>query len=294
MSKHPFRVAIETNASEETFRKLFAPDVVIQAPMLTKPVEGVRDVMHIVSHAAKLASPIRYTLEVRDAKQTILFWSGNAGGHTLEAATILVDGDDGLIHEVRVLMRPWPVVTFFRDAMYKALSTTVPQDCWELQPKPADSGEPRKFTPIALKPIELASDMVLHSPMLAKSVHGKAEVEAAVGLAHEIQSASSYTSIIATPDLLVELFDCDADGYPMEGLWVQKLNEQGQIYDLTVYLRPYPAVTVLRNMTKDLGEKRGVLIDQDYWQLQPIQIKDQDAKVAASRIARRVQERIAD
>ena len=74
--------------------------------------------------------------------------------------------------------------------------------------------------------------------MLAKSVHGKADIEAAVGLAHEIQSASSYTSLIATPDLLVELFYCDADGYPMEGLWVQKLNEQGQIYDLTVYLRP--------------------------------------------------------
>jgi hypothetical protein len=118
-----------------------------------------------------------------------------------------------------------------------------------------------------LKPIGLAPDMTLHSPMLAKSVRGKAEVEAAVGLAHEIQSASSYTSIIATPDLLVELFDCDADGHPMEGLWVQKVNAQGQIYDLTVYLRPYPAVTVLRNRTKQLGEKTGVLIGRDYWEL---------------------------
>jgi len=267
MSKHPFRVAIETGANEETFGKLFAPDVAIQAPMLTKSVKGVRDVVNIIGHAAKIAGPIQYTLEVKDSKQTILFWRGNAGGFTLEAATILVDGDDGLIREVRVLMRPWPVVTIFRDAMYKALSATVPQDYWQLQPKPVDGGKPRKFTPIALRPVELASDMVLHSPMLAKSVHGKAEVQAAVGLAHEIQSASSYTSIIATPDLLVELFDCDADGYPMEGLWVQKLNKQGQIYDLTVYLRPYPAVTVLRNMTKDLGEKRGVLVGQDYWQL---------------------------
>jgi hypothetical protein len=68
--------------------------------------------------------------------------------------------------------------------------------------------------------------------MLAKTVHGKAVVEAAVGLAHKIQSASSYRSIIATPDLLVELFDCDADGYPMEGLWVQKLNSGDQIHDL--------------------------------------------------------------
>ena len=267
MSKHPFRVAIEAGASDESFSKLFATDVVIHAPMLTRAVKGVRDVVNIIGHAAKLAGPIQYTLEVRDSKQTIIFWSGNVGGFTLEAATILVDGDDALIREIRVLMRPWPVVTIFRDAMYKALSRTIPKHYWELQPKPVGSGKPRKFTPIALRPIELASDMVLHSPMLAKSVHGKAEVEAAVSLAHAIQSASSYTSIIATPDLLIELFDCDADGYPMEGLWVQKVNEQGQICDLTVYLRPYPAVTVLRNMTKDLGEKRGVLVSQDYWQL---------------------------
>jgi len=267
MSKHPFRVAIEAGASDENFSKLFATDVVIHAPMLTRAVKGVRDVVNIIRHAAKLAAPIQYTLEVRDSKQTFLFWRGNAGGFTLEAATILVDGDDGLIREVRVLMRPWPVVTIFRNAMYKALSGTIPKDYWELQPKPVSRGRPRKFTSIALRPNELASDMVLHSPMLAKSVRGKAEVEAAVGLAHEIQSASSYTSIIATPDLLIELFDCDADGYPMEGLWVQKVSEQGQIYDLTVYLRPYPAVTVLRNMTKDLGEKRGVLVGQDYWQL---------------------------
>ena len=267
MSKHPFRIAIETGATDENFSKLFAPDVVIKAPMLTKPVKGVRDVLNIIRHAARLVGPIKYTLEVRDPKQTILLWRGHAEGFTLEAATILVDSEDNLIREVRVLMRPWPVVTIFRDAMYKALSAMIPQDCWELQPKPAENEEPRQFTPIALKPIGLAPDVTLHSPMLAKSVHGKAEVEAAVGLAHKIQSVSSYTSVIATPDVLVELFDCDADGNPMEGLWVQRLNDQGQIYDLTVYLRPYPAVTVLRNMTKELADKSGVLAGTDYWEL---------------------------
>jgi len=267
MSKHPFRLAIESGASADDFRKLFAADAVICAPILTKPVKGAGEVLNIIGHTASLAGPITHTLEVRDSKQTFLFWKGHADGFTLEAVTILVDGEDGLIREVRVLMRPWPIVTIFRDAMYRAMSASVPSDYWELQPKPADDEAPRKFTPIALKPIALASDMELHSPMLARSVSGKAEVEVAVDLAHEIQSASSYTSIIATPDLLVELFDCDADGYPMEGLWLQRVNAHGQIYDLTVYLRPYPAVTVLRNRTKELGEQRGVLVGQDYWQL---------------------------
>jgi len=266
MSRHPFRVAIESGASKEEFAKLFAPDVTIYAPMLTKPISGATNVLNILNNAVKIASPIRYTLELRDPRQTLLFWTGNAGGYALEAVTILVDNEDGLIRELRVLMRPWPIATIFRNAMYKELSSSIPQEFWELQ-RPKDTGKPRKFTPIGVKPIALAPDMVLHSPMLAKSVRGKTEVEAAVGLAHQIQSASSYTSIIATPQLLVELFDCDADGYPMEGIWVQQLNEHGQINDLTVYLRPYPAVTVLRNRTKQLGEKTGVLVDRDYWEL---------------------------
>ena len=168
MSKHPFRLAIESGANADDLCKLFAADAVICAPMLTKPVTGAREVLNIIGHAARLAGPITYTLEVRDSRQTFLFWKGQAGGFTLEAVTILVDDEDGLIHEVRVLMRPWPFVTIFRDAMYKALSASVPNDYWELQPKPVNDGMPRKFTPIALKAIALAPDMVLHSPMLAK------------------------------------------------------------------------------------------------------------------------------
>jgi len=263
MKKHPFRIAIENHVGEDAFAKLFSPDVVLWAPMLTKPVVGVTQVLDVVSHAAKIAGPIRYTLEVNDTKQTVLLWNGTVEGHTLEAATRLVDGGDGLIREVRVLMRPWPITKIFRDQMFKELSNKLPQDYWELGPKPV---KPRVFTSIALKPIEMAPDMVLHSPILAKSVSGKALVDDSLKLAHEVQSPSSYTSIIATPDLLIEIFDCDADGYPMEGLWIQKLNSQGQICDLTVMLRPFPAVTVLRNMAKDLAGKRGILGDE-YWNL---------------------------
>jgi hypothetical protein len=117
-----------------------------------------------------------------------------------------------------------------------------------------------------LRPIGLSSDIVLHSPMLAKSVSGKAQVEEALKLAHQVQSPSSYTSIIATPNLVIELFDCDADGFPLEGIWMQKLNEKGEIHDLTVFLRPYPAVSVLRNKARQLAGPGSVLTG-DYWDL---------------------------
>jgi hypothetical protein len=118
-----------------------------------------------------------------------------------------------------------------------------------------------------MRHIEAAPDMVLHSPMLAKAVHGKDEVAEAVRIAHEVQSASSYTSIIATPDFLIELFNCDADGYPMEGMWIQRINADGLVNELTVYLRPYPAVTVLRNRAKQIAEKGKFLGGAEYWEL---------------------------
>lgn len=65
---------------------------------------------------------------------------------------------------------------------------------------------------------------------------------------------------------MFELFDCDADGYPMEGLWLRRLDEQGRVTELTVMLRPYPAVTILRNQARELA-KATVLSDRTYWEL---------------------------
>jgi hypothetical protein len=266
VSKHAFRRAIETHTGPDELIKLLAPDVVLHAPMLTKPIHGSQQAVQVLGLAAQVAAPIEYTLEVDDGNQTILVWSGAAGGFHLEAATILIDNPDGLISEIRVVMRPWPVVTLFRNAMHDRLADSIPPDLWELQPKLAPTLEPRHFTSIGLRELESAPSIVLHSPMLAKAVTGKAEVEESVRIAHQVQSASSYTTIIATPKLVFELFDCDADGYPMEGLWLRRLDEQGRVTELTVMLRPYPAVTVLRNRARDLAEGT-VLSDPTYWDL---------------------------
>ena len=116
-------------------------------------MKGVDKVMAIVAQAAKSAGPIHYNYEVSDGRQTFLIWEGRADGFKLEATTILIDGSDGLISEMRVLMRPWPVVTIFRNAMYVALSAHIPKEYWELGPRSAPPENQRKFTPIALQPI---------------------------------------------------------------------------------------------------------------------------------------------
>jgi hypothetical protein len=270
-AKHPFRLAIETGAKPDAFKALFAPNAVIYAPMLSYPIEGRDNVFHIISTAAKVAGPLRYTRELNDGRQTFLFWSGTIEGFELQAVTVLIDNDRGEISEIRVLMRTWPIVTLFQKAMKESLGDSVPAKYWELAPRNAPKGADRKFTPISLTKIELAPDIELHSPMLARSLKGMELVRPALKLAHSVQSASSYTSIFAKPDFLVELFDCDASGYPMEGIWVSKIDPNGQINDLTVYLRPYPAVSVLRNEAKAIAESDPDLafLGRDYWELIP-------------------------
>ena len=125
MAKHPLRLAIEARVTDDELVSLLADDVVIYLPMLTEPLRGSKNVARILSAAARIVGPIEYEHELNDGNQTFLIWKGTAGGFPLEAATILTDDPDGLITEIRVVMRPWPVVTFFRNAMYDELSAVI-------------------------------------------------------------------------------------------------------------------------------------------------------------------------
>ena len=50
--------------------------------------------------------------------------------------------------------------------------------------------------------------------------------------------------------------DCDADGYPMEGLWDRRIGADGLVREPSVYLRPLPAVTVLRFKATAIAQRR--------------------------------------
>lgn len=139
MAKHPLRLATETGASDKELVGLLAPDAVIYSSILTQPVRGAESVAKILSAEARIAGPIDYEHELNDGKQTFLIWRGTTNGFTLGAATIVTDNPDRLISEVRVIMRPWPVVTVFRDAMHEELSAVVPDKAWELQARPSDN-----------------------------------------------------------------------------------------------------------------------------------------------------------
>ncbi len=136
MSHHPFRVANEGSAGPEQFAALFAPDVTFHTPILTKPVSGKALVLRVLAYAATLTGKPHYTLEAGDTQRTVLLWNGTIEGYALQAATVLTGDTAGQISDVTILMRPYPVIVLFQQAMYKEFSSVIPADHWILSPAP--------------------------------------------------------------------------------------------------------------------------------------------------------------
>ncbi len=134
MTTHSFRSLNESGASPEQFTALFAPDVTFHSPILTKAVKGKALVLQILAYAAGLTGKPHYTLETGDTQQTVLLWDGTIEEYALRAATVLTNNAAGQIGDITILMGPYPVVTLFRQAMYRQFSSIIPAAYWELFP----------------------------------------------------------------------------------------------------------------------------------------------------------------
>ncbi|WP_316829704.1 hypothetical protein [Pedobacter aquatilis] len=252
---HPFRKAVINNTSDDEFKMLFSEQVEFWAPMLTKPLYGRDFAVTLLSNAGKVLGKPQYTREIKDISQTLLFWQGQADGHLLQAVTILKDDENtGLISQVRFLMRPWPIVSLFVTKMHERLFDLIPEEYWQVQAA-GNPNEDHKFSPVKLVDLPFTEDLTLHSPIFGKALQGRDWVIKGLSTVHQIQSPSSYTSIIASPELKIEVFDCKIAAHAAEGIWVSKINPAGKVYDLTVYLRPYPVVSLLRERAKATAEQ---------------------------------------
>ncbi|HLZ63181.1 MAG TPA: nuclear transport factor 2 family protein [Ktedonosporobacter sp.] len=137
MSQHPFRVLSEGGASSMSsgeMAALLAPDVTFHSPILSRAVSGRERVQQILANAFEFVDPIQFTLELSDRQQTVFLWNGAINGYEIQAARVISENAEGQIYDISVLMRPYPVVTLFQQAMRERAGSTVPEEYWELAP----------------------------------------------------------------------------------------------------------------------------------------------------------------
>jgi hypothetical protein len=109
-----------------------------------------------------------------------------------------------------------------------------------------------------------APDVVFNTPLLAKPARGR---EIALGI---FARALSYTGIKYTQEFTndqqtVLLWNGTMKGYQIQGATVLSEDTEGHIYEITMFMRPYPVVTLLWE-----AMRAEATLPKDFWELAPL------------------------
>jgi len=120
MSSQAFRVAVESGDIEAAIAQL-APDVVFRSPVVHRPYEG-RDATAVLLRAVfETFEDFAYTRDVAQGADHVLVFHARVGDRELDGADFLVTGEDGLITEFMVMVRPMSGMHALAEAMKRKL-----------------------------------------------------------------------------------------------------------------------------------------------------------------------------
>jgi hypothetical protein len=247
MITHRFAEAAE-RGDRAAMAALFAEDVTYHTPTLTADLHGKDLTLRYLAAGTRIVDDLQYTDQVSDDERLILFWTGILDQREISGATVLAGEAGGLIRDITVLQRPWGVTASFRDGILRALADVVPLPAWQLDDRKVPAPDPdagvgqRPGGPLALAP-----DVAFHSAMLTRTLHGQENVEAYHKLIEGIQGTRAYLARFTSAGRLVEYWNCVIDGHLLQGIDDFKLDGSGRVTDQTVWLRPWPVATVLRD-----------------------------------------------
>jgi SnoaL-like protein len=110
MLSDPFRTAVEAGNVDEV-RDLFHADAVFRSPVLFKPYEGREQVMKVLRAAERvlgIGGAFRYVHQLEDPSDRVamLEFATEIDGRQIEGIDKLTFDEDGLITELKVLIRP--------------------------------------------------------------------------------------------------------------------------------------------------------------------------------------------
>lgn len=88
----------------------------------------------------------------------------------------------------------------------------------------------------------LAEDVVLHSPILFRGFEGRDMVLQVLGFVIQSLEEFRYVDDVGEGDTIFLRFQAKVGDRELEGIDVLKLNDEGRVYDLTVFMRPLSAI----------------------------------------------------
>jgi hypothetical protein len=115
---HPFRSAIETGEPGAVL-ELVSPDVVFNSPVAFRPYHGREAVGVVLRAVARVLDDFHFEREIGagGARDHALVFRARVGDRELHGCDFLHMGEDGLIDELTVMVRPLSAALAFAEAM---------------------------------------------------------------------------------------------------------------------------------------------------------------------------------
>lgn len=104
----------------------------------------------------------------------------------------------------------------------------------------------------------LCEDVVLHSPVLFRGFEGRDTVITVLTHVAATLEGLAYTDELAEGDTVALRFKAKVGERELEGIDFLELDEQGRVRELTVFMRPFSALTTFNErMAARLGASEG-------------------------------------
>jgi SnoaL-like domain len=128
---HPFRRAVETGETDAVL-ELVSPDVVFNSPVVFRPYHGREALGAILRVVVRVFQDFHYEREIgaEGASDHALLFRARVGDRELQGCDFLHIGQDGLIDELTVMVRPRSAVLALAEAMNaEVLAVTTRAGC---------------------------------------------------------------------------------------------------------------------------------------------------------------------
>lgn len=105
MKSDAFRVAAEAK-DLEAVTKVFREDVVFRSPFVFRPYTGIESLRFILGNVAQVLEDFHYVSQVETGDTAVLVFEARVGDREVQGVDILGFGEDELVTEMTVMIRP--------------------------------------------------------------------------------------------------------------------------------------------------------------------------------------------
>jgi hypothetical protein len=121
MKSDAFRRAAESK-DLSTLEGLFSEDVVFRSPAVFKPYSGIDAMKVVLGAVVEIFEDFRYIDQVETGNRAVLIFEARVGDRELDGVDILRFGEDGLIAELMVMIRPLSALNALVEEMGRRLA----------------------------------------------------------------------------------------------------------------------------------------------------------------------------